>query len=333
MIEGKKISQLGTVQTLQDGCCFPVLSRGATKRITFSALIDNIIERLSGINNEEIEKIKEKLQEHETEINALLEKDYNIEELIKNVNFQIDGQNKTIYEYTVSFNELERKIEETHFDDVLELEEQVRTNATSITSIEEKIPAQASAENKLADSAAVKRKQDALTQTQLNAVNSGITAEKVAQYDAGMSPAGIVNLIYPIGSVYLSINNVNPSTLFGGTWKAVSEGRVLQGVSEGQTGGDTIEAGLPNIKGWFGSAGTRRAQLSEGEGAFTPYDYGPSRYGDNSTSSYGGSSFDASNGECKTDGSYKASTDYKVFGKSDTVQPPAFLVYIWKRTA
>ena len=29
----------------------------------------------------------------------------------------------------------------------------------------------------------------------------------------------ILNLIYPIGSVYITINNVNPGTLFGGTWE------------------------------------------------------------------------------------------------------------------
>lgn len=149
MIEGKKISQLGTVQTLQDGCCFPVLSRGATKRITFSVLLENIIRRLPDVNQEEIEKIKEKLQELETEINDLIGKDYDIEELIRNVNFQIEGQNLTINQYTATVSELEQKVEQTHFDDVLELEGQVRANTTKINGMYPVIPAEASESNKL----------------------------------------------------------------------------------------------------------------------------------------------------------------------------------------
>ena len=35
--------------------------------------------------------------------------------------------------------------------------------------------------------------------------------------------ADMVNLIYPIGTIYTSINNVNPSTLFGGTWILFSD--------------------------------------------------------------------------------------------------------------
>ena len=41
--------------------------------------------------------------------------------------------------------------------------------------------------------------------------------------------------MYPIGSIYLSINNTNPSALFGGTWERFANGRVLIGVDESQT--------------------------------------------------------------------------------------------------
>lgn len=40
----------------------------------------------------------------------------------------------------------------------------------------------------------------------------------------------IFDMIYPVGSIYMSVNNVNPSTLFGGTWVAWGSGRVPVGV-------------------------------------------------------------------------------------------------------
>lgn len=37
------------------------------------------------------------------------------------------------------------------------------------------------------------------------------------------------DLIYPVGSIYMSVNSTDPQSLFGGVWQALNEGRVLLG--------------------------------------------------------------------------------------------------------
>ena len=59
--------------------------------------------------------------------------------------------------------------------------------------------------------------------------------------------------VYPIGSIYISVNSTNPSALFGGTWEAFSESTLLLGVNTATeslndseiTGGD-LESFLTN---------------------------------------------------------------------------------------
>lgn len=53
----------------------------------------------------------------------------------------------------------------------------------------------------------------------------------------------IMNLdfVYPIGSIYLSINSTNPSQWFGGTWEAWGTGRVPVGVDTSQTEFNAVE--------------------------------------------------------------------------------------------
>ena len=39
-------------------------------------------------------------------------------------------------------------------------------------------------------------------------------------------------LLYPIGSIYMNIQDTNPSVFFGGTWERIAKGRTLVGVDE-----------------------------------------------------------------------------------------------------
>ena len=46
---------------------------------------------------------------------------------------------------------------------------------------------------------------------------------------------------YPVGSIYMSVNNTNPSTLFGGTWEAWGSGRVPVGVNASDANFNSVE--------------------------------------------------------------------------------------------
>ena len=77
--------------------------------------------------------------------------------------------------------------------------------------------------------------------------NGTIGIDKIT-YDANTAAAFFnnvksyfLNLVYPVGSIYISINSTSPATLFGGTWAAYAPGRVLLGAGAGtDTNGRSI---------------------------------------------------------------------------------------------
>lgn len=62
-----------------------------------------------------------------------------------------------------------------------------------------------------------------------------------------VNPSGIytyksvADIVYPIGSIYLSVNNINPRTIFGGTWVSWGSGRVPVGVNTSVSQFATVE--------------------------------------------------------------------------------------------
>jgi hypothetical protein len=67
-------------------------------------------------------------------------------------------------------------------------------------------------------------------------ITNSLQAAKV-NYPVSNSVVSIFELIYPIGSIYLNVLDINPGSVFSGTtWVKVSEGRFLVGVGSGNDG-------------------------------------------------------------------------------------------------
>lgn len=55
--------------------------------------------------------------------------------------------------------------------------------------------------------------------------------------------SGLLNLIYPVGSIYISVNSTSPHDLFGGTWEQIKDRFLLacgSTYANGATGGEAF---------------------------------------------------------------------------------------------
>ena len=51
----------------------------------------------------------------------------------------------------------------------------------------------------------------------------------------------VKDMLYPVGSIYISVSNKNPSNIFGGTWVSFGEGRTLVGIDSSDNDFKTVE--------------------------------------------------------------------------------------------
>lgn len=130
--------------------------------------------------------------------------------------------------------------------------------------------------------------------------------------------------LYPVGSIYIGTQATCPlsSIIPGSTWTLVSNSRVLQGSDSNHSAGTTIAAGLPNITGSFeGRSHRYGAGLWNATGSFSITSGSEQSLEDN----YGSGATQIVN--------LNASSSSSIYGNSTTVQPPAYVVNIWQRTA
>lgn len=124
-----------------------------------------------------------------------------------------------------------------------------------------------------------------------------------------------LKLIYPVGATYMTSNNTCPMGALFGTWELVASGKALW-TGNGSNGGETISAGLPNITGY---ANVESNNLDEGGSLYHDW-----------------SSRGVHSG---TGGAYQktlridASRSNSIYGRSTTVQPPAYVVNVYRRVS
>ena len=146
---------------------------------------------------------------------------------------------------------------------------------------------------------------------------TGITREQVINA-LGYTPQKL-DAIYPVGSIYMSTSSTSPASLFGGTWEEIASERVLMGRSGSHAAGTTVNAGLPNITGVVNHVVVgERKHSSSGALSLT--------YNGNADSDY-----ETGSNTYTGNIALNASISSSVYGKSTTVQPAAYYVYMWRR--
>ena len=176
---------------------------------------------------------------------------------------------------------------------------------------------------------------------------TGTWLQTIATTDLGKTPPRVavldnsgwiyyrtpVDLIYPVGSIYMSINATNPKELFGGTWEQI-QGRFLLGMSSSYPAGST--------------GGEATHTLTSSEIPFHDHDIGqqgntskilPTQIAvdDSSHSQYVTTLEGGRSGWYKSsvawDGRIATRDQTSPYGQSHNNMPPYLAVYIWKRTA
>lgn len=169
------------------------------------------------------------------------------------------------------------------------------------------------------------------TSTELSYVH-GVTSAIQTQLNAKQTAANVSTLItnmlkslYPVGSIYIGTQSTCPlaTLISGSTWTLVGQNRALWG-GNGSNANANISAGLPNITGKFQTRCLMHDTNGQVEqGALYRADTG-------SRSQAAGGTDWGGTGQAI---GFDASRSNSIYGNSSTVQPPAYRVNIWRRTA
>lgn len=148
----------------------------------------------------------------------------------------------------------------------------------------------------------------------------------------------LTDLIYPVGSYYMSNTSGSPASRFGGTWTQLTDGRVPIGGSSAYTGGSSTHThtyGMHVCTQWnclstVGDADTGIISLNHysNESSYTYHD--SSKIGDTSTTRY----INSGNQLYRKNSGYKAEMHGVTANASYTsTYPPYRSCYMYYRTA
>lgn len=144
------------------------------------------------------------------------------------------------------------------------------------------------------------------TTTANNAQQTANSALNVA--NSKLSASDLLDLVYPVGSIYTSTGSTSPSTLFGGTWTQIKDTFLL-------TAGDTYTAGATG--GEATHTLTYDEMPSHNHGVVVGY------------TGSGNNHFTFSN----NNGDGFLATNNAGNGQAHNNMPPYLVVYAWERTA
>lgn len=140
------------------------------------------------------------------------------------------------------------------------------------------------------------------------------------------STISILKRVYPVDSIYISVNSTNPATSLGfGTWSAFGAGRVPVGYDSGQTEFDTDEE----------TGGAKTHTLAESEiPSHTHTGDATTLYRNGASETSGRVSGDNTAGTgVSTIGTYTPSVQATGGGGAHNNLQPYIVVRMWKRTA
>lgn len=152
----------------------------------------------------------------------------------------------------------------------------------------------------------------------------------------------LIDIVYPVGSIYISVNNVSPATFIGGTWEQINEKFLLAGSSTnypyGSTGGAatvTLTASQMPKHGhgvyvWDNAGTTGNAWFYNASGTQTTH-AGARLYNASASTWIASGSTAAAAGSGRGDPS--GGTSLSGGGAAHNNMPPYLSVYMWKRTA